>query len=43
MLIVWGSFKNTGISTTESVTTKRKKQFGFRNVWTLDGRIYYLV
>ena len=41
--------KNTGISITESLTAKRmemlhkaKERFGFRNVWTLDGRIYYL-
>ena len=41
--------KNTGISITKSLTGKRmemlnkaKERFGFRNVWTLDGRIYYL-
>ena len=41
--------KNTGISITESSTDKcremlneAKERFGFRNVWTLDGRIYYL-
>ena len=43
------TLKNTGISITESLTAKRmemlnkaKERFGFRNVWTLDGRIYYL-
>ena len=43
------NLKNTGISITESLTTKRKdmmnkakERFGFRNIWTLDGRIYYL-
>ena len=37
------------MSITESLTTKRmemlnkaKDCFGFKNVWTLDGRIYYL-
>ena len=41
--------KNTGVAITESLTAKRmemlnkaKERFGFRNVWTLDGRIYYL-
>ena len=44
------TFKSNGISITESLTAKRmemlnkaKERFGFRNVWTLAGRIYYLV
>ena len=41
--------KNTGISITESLTAKRmemlinpEEQLGFRNIWTLDGKSYYL-
>ena len=41
--------ENTGLSITENLTAKRmemlhkaKERFGFKNVWTLDGRIYYL-
>ena len=41
--------KNSGISITESLTklrmgklAKARKEFGFRNVWTVDGRICYI-
>ena len=41
--------KNPGISITESLTklrmgklAKAKEEFGFRNVWTVDGRICYI-
>ena len=40
--------KDSGLSITESLTTFRMKKlnnaretFGFRNVWTVDGRIFY--
>ena len=41
--------KNSGISITESLTklrmsklAKAREEFGFRNVWTVDGRICYI-
>ena len=41
--------KNTGVSITESLISKRiemlnnaKERLGYRNVWTLNGRINYL-
>ena len=41
--------KNSGISVTESLTklrmsklAKAREEFGFRNVWTVDGRICYI-
>ena len=40
--------KNTGITVTKSLTKRRmgflkkaKNEFGFNNVWTVDGRICY--
>ena len=42
-------FKNSGISITESLTklrmgklAKAREEFGFRNVWTVDGTICYI-
>ena len=41
--------KNSGISKTESLTklgmsklAKAREEYGFRNVWTIDGRISYI-